>query len=102
MFPVKHVEQHECSSPECSNPRRPGGRYCRQCHAAAQKRYRDRDKWQLRTLAWERARGALDAAGWDWRGNRFKGGKEDGEESTSSEEGTGAAATAGQHDGQHD
>ena len=33
-----------CSSPGCGKPRRPCGRYCRECHAAYQRRWNAKQK----------------------------------------------------------
>lgn len=47
--------------------RRPGQGYCRKCHAAAQKAYRDRLKERRRTEAWElaRLRLAVETGTWE-------------------------------------
>lgn len=50
----------------CPNEARPGQRYCRSCHAEAQRRYHDDKVQRLRTDAWTKSRSRLAEATAEW------------------------------------
>ena len=65
--PRKHtVSRGRCGAEGCRHPARPGQRYCRACHAAAQKAYRERQKLTRRSAAWGRTTHRLTAETTAW------------------------------------